>query len=727
MNARERAFVGHPVLPVALYGLAHFALAAVGFGLGVGASNAPWLWPAAGLLPTILAIARPEQRLGLIASAAIAERLAATACGADFLDAGGLILTLANLIEAVAGAAAVAALLPSPWYRRTSVEILTCVCVAALIVPLIGAAANGALLMLDGQGTADALVTFSAWWAADFLGILLINPLIGGVLLLRTVPNSIRRRELVIGGALLVAWTVLAYQITAQPGAVLHPHNALLLLASASMLCLAIAALTLHPLLVASLMFIVALTLNVSTGVTGTLMAQTFSTPDAPHFAARALLLIVALCSYAISLVRFERTHIEFLDDRRRSPHRVIAGLATRLAQCDADNIDSRILESLEIVGRTCGADRCVIFQIDAEDSTFSQSHRWCRPGVTDIQPMLQRRPVEHVAPIIEQAQTSGNTFLLASDVPASSDLARYLTQAEAWAVAYAPLHSDEGVWGLLGLTWQRPTRRWGTDSSVVLQAAAQVIGRTLRRAYSASADAAYRDKLRALTARLDKVDARVRRETAADLHDGAAQALAVARLRLAQIRQHGEAREGDLQAVEEMIVTALGEIRGVIRRMVPSALYDLGLAHALREFVSESREQLDLNLTLTTDSKVDPVPTEMASLLYRAARELITNAIKHADATSIRVSLTRDADHVVLTVRDDGRGFHARRTGQRFADSTGLGLFSLRERLARIGGSIELSSGLEGTRITVTVPLMSGLNEGTSVNPSAQDSAQQT
>lgn len=699
------------VLLVALYFVAHLALTLIGSSLAVGSSNAPWFWPAAGLLPTAVAVTRPRLRPLILLAAAVAERVAAGAIGSPALDPGGLMVTLANLVEAVAGAAAVSAMLPSPWYRRTSVEIFAAVCVGALIIPLIGAGVHGGLVLIEHGSSAAALATMSAWWAADVLGILLINPLMGGVLLMRTMPGTRKRRQAVGGAALLVLWIIMAYYLTAQPGALLEPISALSLLAGASFAMLGLAALCLPPLFVASLSFTLALVLNLSTRMPGTLMAQTFDAPDGPHFAARALLLAGAVCSYMISLIRFERIHAPALAERRRSPHRVIARLATRLAQCEPGNAQHRIVESLETVGKTCGADRCVIFQIDDETGTFSQSHRWCRAGVEDMQPLLQRQPMTGVSDLVRSADRTGALFLRASDIDTSSALGRYLTRADAWAVAYAPLRSDKAVTGVLGLTWQQPTRRWGTDSSVVLQSAAQVIGRTLSRTRSAHADAAYRDKLRALTARLDQLDASVRRETAADLHDGAAQALAVARLRLAQIRQHGDASSANLQSVEDMIVAALTEIRGVIRRMVPSALYDLGLAHALREFVDESREQLALDLTMHSDGQIDPMPGELASLLYRAARELITNAIKHAEAKSIALTLTRSDHEVVVMVSDDGRGFRGRRTGQRFADGTGLGLFSLRERLGRIGGTIAVYSNAGGTKIAVSVPLVSPLD----------------
>ncbi|MEO1574076.1 MAG: MASE1 domain-containing protein, partial [Pseudomonadota bacterium] len=282
-------------LLVLLYCLTHFLLTLIGFALGVGSSNVPWFWPAAGLLPTVLAVARPPLRPALLLAAAVAERVAAVTHGGALLDPGGLMITFANLVEAVAGAAAVAALLPSPWYRRTSVEILASVCVAALIVPLIGAGVHGVLVFMANGSSASALAAVSTWWAADVLGILLVNPVIGGFLLSRMIPGSTRYDHMAYGALIFVVWIVMAYYVTGQPGAYLEPVSALSLLAGASFVLLAIGALTLPPLLVALLLAVFSLVLNLSTRMPGTLMAQTFDAPDGPHFAARALLLAGAV------------------------------------------------------------------------------------------------------------------------------------------------------------------------------------------------------------------------------------------------------------------------------------------------------------------------------------------------------------------------------------------------------------------------------------------------
>ncbi|MEM6639440.1 MAG: ATP-binding protein [Pseudomonadota bacterium] len=711
MTHRDDRLIDRSEMAVLLaYGVCHYTLAAAGSVLEVGSSQAPWFWPAAGLLPAALMLCRPRLRPALLLLAALAERAAAVSAGGAFFEVAGLLHTGANLAEALLGAAVVEALLPSPWYRRTSIEIMACICVAALIVPLVGTVSHAAMFVTEPAPRDHILTTIAAWWTADVLGVLIVSPLVGGLLLWRIVPSSVQRQHWVVAALSLGVWLAVSYAMMTSPGTLAAPTMELVVLAAASLALITLAAITLPPVLVAALFLIMTLGLNLSTRLPGTLLAQIFDAPDGPHAAARTVLLAGAMCSYLVSLVRFERRNAATLADHRHSPHRVVAQLAANLAHCDPVEADDAIVEALEIVGKTCGADRCVIFMLDSESKTFSQAYRWCRDGVEDMQPFLQQRPMAGVSELVARIDNSGSVFMLAEDVPDHSDLAAYLTRAGAWAVAYAPLRNEGGVRGVIGLTWQHATRRWGIDSSVVLQSAAQVIERTLGRTHRATADVAYREKLRALTARLDDIDVQVRRDTAADLHDGAAQSLAVARLRLAQLRAQmlkgSEPSPSEIQSVEEMVVAALSEIRGVVRRMVPSALYDFGLAHALRAFVTESSTSPDTTLTLSVHEDVDPLPPELSDTLYRAGCELVTNALKHAGAARINVTLGKTADGLVMTVADDGRGFDPKRGDTRFADGTGLGLFSLRERLARFGGAIDIRSDRDGTRAIVSAPL---------------------
>jgi signal transduction histidine kinase len=100
------------------------------------------------------------------------------------------------------------------------------------------------------------------------------------------------------------------------------------------------------------------------------------------------------------------------------------------------------------------------------------------------------------------------------------------------------------------------------------------------------------------------------------------------------------------------------------------------------------------------------PLSGDQKILLFRCARELMVNVVKHAEATQIILSLDYEPDKVTVRVEDDGLGFDAVEALSR-APSEGahFGLFSIRERLAAYGGSLDIRSG-EGTVATVFIPL---------------------
>ena len=699
-----------------LYLVVHFLLASAGHALSMPPLQAPWLWPAAGFLPTMLAFCPRRQWLVLIVAAAIAEILAVWAASTATINTGSIVAVAGNMLEAVIAALVVTRLLPQPWYRRTSIEILAYVCVAAMVTPLIGAALTFGTALLHSDSFALATNVFSAWWASDVLGIVLVNPLLGGAMLAFSIRGSTRLRHFAISGLIILIWLISVVLLVGRPSgppmfiASVPPTVLSFTVLAFTLTCSLALALLVPPILTAAGSIIMAITLNMFASVMPTPFGQLiFDSASAPH-AAHLILIAASVCSFLVSLVRFENDHAKALSVLRRTPDRVIADVATRLGGCTVDTADECIMQCLEMLGRVSGADRCVIMEFDRRGDTFSQTHAWRGEGVPDSQPTMQRQPLGAVEDTLRGTEESGSLYLQLRDLPQDSGQARYMRAVGAAACAYAPLRRSDGIAGVVGLTWLTSTRRWTRDTSVLLQSTAQVLGSTLMRIDAQRNDQSYRERLRELTAQMISLDDNIRRETAADLHDGAAQSLAVARLRLAQIRSHTAPSPEALRSVEEMIVTALTEIRGVIRRMIPSELYELGLVHALRQFVTESSQQLDFDLSITVDGEIDRLSDHIASLVYRSARELVTNAIKHARAQSVNIDIRQSVHELHLVVRDDGRGFQARRSGQRAADATGLGLFSLRERLRAVGGDISIASSRDGTAVEIRVPVHKSL-----------------
>ncbi len=158
----------------------------------------------------------------------------------------------------------------------------------------------------------------------------------------------------------------------------------------------------------------------------------------------------------------------------------------------------------------------------------------------------------------------------------------------------------------------------------------------------------------------------------------------------------------GELAELQDLAKQVLDGIRQRSRALHPVVLDDFGLEHALRSHVELVGRQSGLPIEVTTSGELAGLPTETATHLYRILQESLTNVVRHAGASEVAVSATRDATGVTLIVDDDGRGVVEGR-----AASPGLGLTSMRERAALMGGTFAMgASPLGGTRVTVSVPV---------------------
>lgn len=193
--------------------------------------------------------------------------------------------------------------------------------------------------------------------------------------------------------------------------------------------------------------------------------------------------------------------------------------------------------------------------------------------------------------------------------------------------------------------------------------------------------------------------DERHNRDVAEGLHDGPLQTLLAARLQLDEVRERTPGPE--LDAVYAALEDTAAALRSTVTELHPQVLAQLGLTPAVRELLRqfESRYGVDVRADLEEVGKPDS-----QQLLYRAARELLTNIGKHAQASSVSVRLGRIDDRVVLTVSDDGVGFHPAAVAEYVADGH-IGLGSLLARLDAMGGSMLVDSADGGTRVTVTSP----------------------
>lgn len=204
----------------------------------------------------------------------------------------------------------------------------------------------------------------------------------------------------------------------------------------------------------------------------------------------------------------------------------------------------------------------------------------------------------------------------------------------------------------------------------------------------------------RQLVAEALVADERHNRELAEHLHDGPLQAVLSARLELTELRERSP--DPALDYIYDGLEQAAVGLRSTVAEMHPEVLIQLGLTAGVRELV----QNFAARTGCTVEAQLDDVGQPQSQvLLYRAARELLTNIGKHAGAGRVDVSLRRHRDRIILTITDDGPGFDPSTLTRSLADGH-IGLASLTARFEAMEGSVVIDSKPgRGTRITVTSP----------------------
>jgi signal transduction histidine kinase len=194
------------------------------------------------------------------------------------------------------------------------------------------------------------------------------------------------------------------------------------------------------------------------------------------------------------------------------------------------------------------------------------------------------------------------------------------------------------------------------------------------------------------------------RRRLARELHDETGQALTSILLGLKALEERSKdpASRAATEELRELVVSTLRDVRRLAVELRPSALDDFGLVAALERLAESFAEQTGISVDFQTALADERLPEEVETALYRIVQESLTNVVKHAQARRVSILLARKDGAVKAVVEDDGQGFDP-------AEQTddGYGLMGMRERLALLGGRLEVESGHDGgTTIAAEVPV---------------------
>jgi two-component system NarL family sensor kinase len=216
---------------------------------------------------------------------------------------------------------------------------------------------------------------------------------------------------------------------------------------------------------------------------------------------------------------------------------------------------------------------------------------------------------------------------------------------------------------------------------------------------------------LRELAHRVVQVQEDERGRVARELHDGITQLLCGLLFRSQALVASLSARDGPAKSEAKKLCDMAGktaeEVQRVARDLHPSILDQLGLGTAVGEAVTEFGERTGVSIKLACAQLTVRLSVDAELTLYRILQEALRNVEKHAHARNVTVGLTQQGAFVQMVINDDGIGFDPDHHPFRRKGKLGLGVLSMRERAAIVGGTLTITSVRRaGTVIEIRIPL---------------------
>lgn len=190
------------------------------------------------------------------------------------------------------------------------------------------------------------------------------------------------------------------------------------------------------------------------------------------------------------------------------------------------------------------------------------------------------------------------------------------------------------------------------------------------------------------------------RTRVAADLHDEVGATLAALRLSIADIQRSASSVGTEIfSKATSLADKAINSVRQISHGLTPSGLEIFGLA-ALLEDLSASLSSQTVEISFSSSGNIPRLPHQTELSLYRIAQEMINNALKHSSASEILIELRRSEGLIILSCRDNGKGFNTNVAGK------GIGLLNMKNRAKMIHAALNIESSEAGTVVEISMPL---------------------
>jgi PAS domain S-box-containing protein len=266
-------------------------------------------------------------------------------------------------------------------------------------------------------------------------------------------------------------------------------------------------------------------------------------------------------------------------------------------------------------------------------------------------------------------------------------------------------------------LGWRRPTSTeisWIFGNAVPLVSKEGEITAVITSLADITEQKRAEEKLRRLSGRLLQLQDEERRRLGRDLHDSLAQSVLAVNLSLARVTQSSadldERNRRALSEARAMLQDMSRQIRTLSYLLHPPLLDELGLASAVKEYAHGFSERSGIQVQVGVSPAFGRLPQEAETALFRIVQESLANIQRHSGSPSARIRLDGGPERITLEISDQGGGISEAKSktlkqpGARF----GVGIVGMHERMAQLGGSLEVESSKAGTTVRATLPVKS-------------------
>jgi signal transduction histidine kinase len=192
-------------------------------------------------------------------------------------------------------------------------------------------------------------------------------------------------------------------------------------------------------------------------------------------------------------------------------------------------------------------------------------------------------------------------------------------------------------------------------------------------------------------------------RRVSSDLHDGPAQDVSLALLRLDSLAALlPSADRGEMESMRGALQSAMEEIRSISAGLRLPEIGQISAEETVRRAVRDYQRKSNSDVKIKVDQMPEDVPLSVRITLYRIVQEGLSNSYRHAGGKGQAVTLQGKGSSLSISVSDSGAGFNAEQIGSQGH----LGLIGMRERVEMLGGAFQIQSGEEGTTISAQLPL---------------------